>query len=145
MLLICNKVRFICFWLYFTLSPYWFHSPPPPPVLCSLWDLSSPTRDWTWALGESTESWLLDCQGIPKSLLILSLGIWNIYVVLKVWADYQLLTTRLFRLSPIIYLLFWVGWGRHRNLAAVNLDKKKRYILLTWTVSLIPSKFQWWN
>ena len=33
----------------------------------SLWDLSSPNRDWTQALGtDSTESWLLDYQGIPK-------------------------------------------------------------------------------
>ena len=38
--------------------------------LWGLWDLSSPTRDQTWALGsESTESQLLDGQGIPWSLI----------------------------------------------------------------------------
>ena len=35
-------------------------------ALCSLLDLSSLTRDWTWSLSsESSESWLLVCQGIP--------------------------------------------------------------------------------
>ena len=35
-----------------------------------MWDLSSPTRDRTWALtSESKESQPLDCQGIPRSLL----------------------------------------------------------------------------
>ena len=36
----------------------------------SLWDPSSPTRDWTWALGsESAESQPLDCQEVPLVLL----------------------------------------------------------------------------
>ena len=39
-----------------------------------LWDLSSPTRDWTWALGSvSAESQPLDRQGIPLTLLFIFL------------------------------------------------------------------------
>ena len=35
-------------------------------MLCSLWDLSSLTRNQTWELGsERAQSSLLDCQGIP--------------------------------------------------------------------------------
>ena len=38
---------------------------------CGLRDLSSPTRDRTCTLGnESAESYPLDCQGIPKSLVL---------------------------------------------------------------------------
>ena len=34
-----------------------------------LWDLSSPTRDWTWALGsENVESQAVDHQGIPPTI-----------------------------------------------------------------------------
>ena len=34
------------------------------------WDLSSPTRDWTWAHGsESAKSWPLDPQGIPSNII----------------------------------------------------------------------------
>ena len=40
-------------------------------MLHSLWDLSSPTRDWTQALASK----LLDCQGIPH--LCMSLFAWD--------------------------------------------------------------------
>ena len=46
-------------------------------TLHGLWDLSSPTRDWTHALGsESTESWPLAHHGIPHicTFLILFLS-----------------------------------------------------------------------
>ena len=41
-------------------------------VLCGMWDLSSLTRDWTWALclGRA-ESWPLDHQGSPSSIYLL--------------------------------------------------------------------------
>ena len=36
---------------------------------CTLWDLSSPTRDQTHAPCKTSESWSLDCQGSPCHLL----------------------------------------------------------------------------
>ena len=43
-------------------------------LLHDFWDLSSLTKDWTWAHGsESAESQPLDCQGIPRTLVLLLL------------------------------------------------------------------------
>ena len=39
--------------------------------LCSLWDLSYLTRDWTHTLSsEKMESYALDCQGIPLKVVL---------------------------------------------------------------------------
>ena len=38
------------------------------------WDYSSLTRDWAWAPGsESTDSYMLDCQGIPAHVSLITL------------------------------------------------------------------------
>ena len=43
-------------------------------LLHDFWDLSSLTKGWTWAHGsESAESQPLDCQGVPRTLVLLLL------------------------------------------------------------------------
>ena len=47
----------------------------------SMWDLSSPTRDQTWALGSDSAVLILDHQGNPSILFKGSLGFYHMDMI----------------------------------------------------------------
>ena len=74
------KFWYLVYYGFFQFFSFFFFLP----ILHCLWDLSSPTRDWTWALGGgNTESQPLDGQGIHsfQFLKILSQNIYHHYWV----------------------------------------------------------------
>ena len=115
-------------------------------VLCSLWDPSSPTRDWTWTLDrENLESQPLDHQGIscfnhhlvyyPKIIF------WDLkrFICRPTDIKHKLMVTkgemwgeRNQELGINIYILLYIRWITNKDLLS-STGKSAQYSVITST------------